>query len=124
MFDCNILHKGSYLDLSNILLISSERSNGMCILVNLMTKKRGELKKFINNYFGSNQIDEDVMEWIYIYNNSKDAVKIMNDFIGEKDKYDISLWVQVEDDDVVAVDEHNNDLIIKKINNMKAKRGV
>lgn len=88
----------------------------MTVLINLMSRKRGELKKFINAYFNSSQLDDDVLEWIYIYNDPADAINIIENFIENKSHYNISLWVQICDEDLIAVDKHNIGSIIKRLN--------
>lgn len=86
------------------------------VTVNLVSKRKGEIKKFLDKYFKyDTKIDDDVSEWIYIHNDAKEAIKIIEAFTGESSKYKISLWVQVGDDDLIAVEGHNKNLIINKI---------
>lgn len=90
----------------------------MSITVNLMSTKRGELKRFLDFYYKTTQTDDDVMEWIYVYNSPKDAVRIINVFMEKSENFNISLWVQVGDDDIVAVGKSNKKSIIEKIHSV------
>lgn len=86
------------------------------IIINLMSNKKGEIKKFLDLYYnGNSKVDEDISEWIYIYNKPVEAIKIIDSFVNKGEKFKISLWVQVGEDDLTVVDKHNKDLILGKI---------
>jgi hypothetical protein len=94
----------------------------MSIVVSLISKKLGELRKFLDNhYFEDAQIDDDVMEWIYIYNKPEDAVNMIDMFVNNKDGFDISLWVQINDEDLVFVNENNMNMVIQNINHVSVE---
>ena len=95
------------------------------IVVNLMTKKEGEIKRFLDTFFKENtKTDIDVMEWIYVYRTSNPAIKIINSILNLKNKYDISLWVQIGDEDLIPVKKKNHKIIIEKLNQLNLKCSV
>lgn len=88
-----------------------------------MSKNKGEVKRFLDFYFDEDtQTDDDVMEWIYVYNNTVDAVNIIECFIDNDEKFDVSLWVKIDGEELVRVKKCNIKSIIEKIHkyfNMK-----
>lgn len=90
----------------------------MSITINLMSSKKGELKKFWETFDeGYHRVDDDVVEWIYIYNTPEDAVVTINDVMGKKSDFDISLWIQLGDDDLIAVNDYNCAKVVDGIYN-------
>lgn len=87
----------------------------MTVTVNLMSSKKGELKKFWETLEDYHQVDEDVVEWMYIYNKPEDAVETINYILRKRASFEISLWVQVGDEDLVSVNEINQEKVVKEI---------
>lgn len=96
----------------------------MAITISLLSSKKGELKKFWETLEGYHQVDEDVVEWMYIYNKPNDAVGTINDVLKRKINFEISLWVQLGDEDLVAVNEYNHERVIKRIYNFPNQNKV
>lgn len=86
------------------------------IVVSLITKTNGEIKKFFNDLHKSNQdVDNNVMEWIYVYKNVAQATKVLDLYINKLVKYDITLWLQINDGDLTPVKLQNYSKIIKEL---------
>ncbi|MDK2798458.1 MAG: hypothetical protein PWP27_38 [Clostridiales bacterium] len=88
----------------------------MLITVNLMSQEKGEIKRFIDNYFEKeSDVDTDVVEWIYVYRNSMEAADIIDVLMDNYNDYNISLWVQIDDEDITEVTKHNRSKIMSKM---------
>ena len=88
----------------------------MAIIVNLWSRKTGEIKRFLERFYQKGvNMDEDVEQWIYIYKKPLDAIDIISTLIDNKDKYQISICIQVDKGDVHPVTVENHNDIIKGI---------
>jgi hypothetical protein len=88
----------------------------MSITVNLWSKKNGEIKRFLEKYYGRQLVmDEDVDQWIYIYRKPVDAVDLISAVIDNNDKYQIFMYLQVDEGDIHPVTVENHNDIIKGI---------
>ena len=51
----------------------------MNITVSLMSKEKGEIKKFLDKYYGTESgVEEDIIEWIYVYRNAAKALDVVD----------------------------------------------
>lgn len=88
----------------------------MAITVNLWSKKEGEIKKFLERYYEKDvNMDDDVEQWIYVYNKPLEAIDMISVLMDNNDKYQISLCIQVDKCDVHPVTVENHNDIIKGI---------
>jgi hypothetical protein len=88
----------------------------MAISVNLWSNKTGEIKRFLERYYEKNiRMDEDVDQWIYVYNKPLEAVDLISVVIDNNDKFQISMCIQVDEGDVHPVTMENHNDIIKGI---------
>lgn len=88
----------------------------MAIAVNLWSKKTGEIKRFLERYYQKEvNMDEDVEQWIYIYNKPLDAIDIISTIVDNNDKFKISICIQVDKGDVHPVTAENCNDVIKGI---------
>lgn len=88
----------------------------MAITVSMWSGKTGDIKKFLDKYYGKDgKIDEDVDKWIYVYNKPLEAIDIISAVMDNNDKYSICLCIQVDDGDIHPVTYENHNDIIKGI---------
>ncbi|NJD04640.1 MAG: hypothetical protein FIA99_19045 [Ruminiclostridium sp.] len=88
----------------------------MKVTVNLWSKKTGEIKRFLEKYYGKAvYMDEDVDNWIYVYNKPIDAVDIISAVIDNNDKYQILIFIQVDEGDIHPITFENHNDVIKGI---------
>ena len=88
----------------------------MSIVVSLWSKKTGEVKRFVESYYEKNiDMDEDVEQWMYVYNKPMDAVDLISAAIDNNDRYAINIYIQVEKGDIHPVTVENHNDIIKSI---------
>jgi len=88
----------------------------MAITVTMWSGKIGDIKKFLDKYYGKNvKIDGDVDQWIYVYNKPLEAIDIISAIMDNNDKYSISLCIQIDKGDIHPVTYENHNDIIKGI---------
>ena len=83
----------------------------MAVSVNLWSKKQGEIRRFLESYYQKEiDIDEDVEQWIYVYNKPLNSVDIISAVMDNSDKFQICMYIQIDKGDVhlVTVENHND----------------
>jgi hypothetical protein len=88
----------------------------MPIGISLWSRKKGEIKRFLESYYQKQMsVDEDVGQWIYVYNRPMEAVDIISAVIDNSDNYEICTYIQVDEGDAHPVTSENHNDIIKSI---------
>jgi hypothetical protein len=88
----------------------------MSFVVSLCSRKSGEIGRFLKSYYEKNvNIDEDVEQWMYVYNKPMDAVDIISAVIDNNDRYEIDIYIQVDKGETHSVTMENHNDIIKSI---------
>jgi hypothetical protein len=88
----------------------------MSIVVSLWSRKYGEIRRFLKSYYEKNiSMDEDVEQWMYVYNKPIDAVDIISAVIDNNDRYEINVYIQVDKGDIHSVTLENHNDIIRSI---------
>ena len=88
----------------------------MAITVNLWSRKSGEIKRFLESYYGKNILmDEDVGQWIYVFRKPVDAVDMISAIMDNNDRFRIWMYLQVDGGDLHPVTFENHNDIIKGI---------
>lgn len=88
----------------------------MAVIINLWSKKPGEIKRFLKRFYEKDvQMDDDVEQWIYVYNKPLDAVDMISAVMDNNDKYKISVCIQIDEGDIHPVTAENHNDIIKGI---------
>lgn len=86
----------------------------MAIIVNLWSRKVGEIKRFLERYYDKPlRMDEDVEQWVYIYRKPLEAVDIISVVMDNSHKFDIAVCLQVDSGDIHPVTYENHNDIIK-----------
>ena len=85
----------------------------MSVTVNLISKQEGILKSFLNSYLErDSKLDNDVIEWVNVYNKPLDAIDMMTAVIDNSTKYSINLMLTIDAGLLIEVNENNiNDLV-------------
>lgn len=85
----------------------------MLSIVNLYSTKKGEITGFLNKFYNTNiQIDND-LKWEKEYNNPIEIADIIGSLIDNHDKYNINLWISLDNGFFININDHNADQIIK-----------
>lgn len=83
--------------------------------VNLYSKKSGEISRFLHNFYNNDclSIENNLLKWKNSYDNPIEISDIIGVFIDNTDKYDINMWISLDDNIFINVTSSNSDKIIR-----------
>ena len=89
-------------------------------IVKLYSNKKNEINRFLNSFYKlSNNMKssekETKLEWQKKYQNPLDIVDIIGTFIENNDNYKINMWVSLDKNVFIYVNEQNADKLIRYI---------
>lgn len=88
----------------------------MAITVSMWSDKKGEIKRFLNSFYQKEvKMDDDIGQWIYVYTKPLEAIDIISAVMDNKDKFHISMCLQVDKADPHVITEQNHNDIVKSI---------
>ncbi|MBQ6992785.1 MAG: hypothetical protein IJN50_07835 [Clostridia bacterium] len=87
----------------------------MSISVNLYSTKKNEIKNFLGSYYNKNFPISDDLKWEIKYDNPTQVADIIGVFIDNNDKYQINMWIQLDSNFYLNVNDNNVNKIIKYI---------
>lgn len=91
----------------------------MTISVNLRSKKKGELNKFLEKYYEEEDIiGDDIGTWIYVYNKPLEAVDLISAVMDNDHNFDISIFIQVDDGYIHPITSENYNGVVKDFYNL------
>lgn len=84
-------------------------------IVNLYSETAGEIKKFLHHFYAKEvEMTQDLF-WEIAYDNPIDMIELVSCFIDNKDKFQINLWISIDNGVFINVTDDNLDDIIKYI---------
>ncbi|WP_038289290.1 hypothetical protein [Acetivibrio straminisolvens] len=88
----------------------------MYVTVNLLSKRSGEIKSFLESYYQKElDMDKDIEHWIYVYYKPLQAIDLISTVIDNCDKHKMTLLIQVNRGDIHTVTYENCNDIIKAL---------
>ena len=87
--------------------------NVMYVSVNLYSDINGELNNFLSKFYNTNLDISDKLSWEKEYNNPIELAEIVGVYIDNINKFSINMWICLDKNVYVQVNENNGDLIIK-----------
>ena len=81
--------------------------------VNLFSEKKGELNRFLSNFYNTNLNIENKLNWEKKYANPIELAEIIGIFIDNIENYFISMWISLDKNTYIKVTDINADNIIK-----------
>lgn len=81
--------------------------------VNLFSEKKGELNRFLSNFYNTNLNIENKLNWEKKYTNPIELAEIIGIFIDNIENYFISMWISLDKNTYIKVTDINADNIIK-----------
>lgn len=81
--------------------------------VNLFSEKKGELNRFLSNFYNTNLNIENNLNWEKKYANPIELAEIIGIFIDNIENYFISMWISLDKNTYIKVTDVNADIIIK-----------
>ena len=85
----------------------------MFAIVNLYSKKKGELNRFLSSFYNTNLDLEDSNNWKKQYNNPIEIAEIIGIFIDNSDSYFINMWISIDKNLFINITDDNENEIIK-----------
>ena len=85
----------------------------MYTIVNLYSDKKGEISKFLKDFYNKEIPLQNDLKWEKKYNNSIEIADIIENFIDNNEKYKINMWISLDEGTFINVTDYNADDIIK-----------
>lgn len=85
----------------------------MSIIVNLYSNKEKEISRFLNSFNSVKLKNQNVLEWKKEFKNPIESADIIGIFIDNIDKFDINMWVSLDENFFINVTNNNADKIIR-----------
>ena len=83
-------------------------------IVQLYSDKPGEILNFLNKYFNDSNLKlSDELLWEKHYDNPIEIADIIGTFIENNENYKINMWVSLDKDYFININEYNADKIIR-----------
>ncbi len=85
----------------------------MYVTVNLYSKKKGELNKFLSKFYNTNLEIYQELTWKKEYSNPIELAEIVGVFLDNMEDYLIHMWVCLDKNVYININEQNGNEIIK-----------
>lgn len=85
----------------------------MSTIVNLYSDKKGEISKFLCDFYKDNIPLKNDLKWEKIFDNPVEMADIVGTFIDNKDLYKINMWISLDEGAFINVTENNVDNLIR-----------
>lgn len=82
-------------------------------IVKLYSENKGEITRFLNEFFNRNFEIENDLEWQKEFENPIEIVDIIGAFIENNDIYKINMWISIDKDCFINVTDDNADELIR-----------
>lgn len=85
----------------------------MGTIVDLYSDKKGEISRFLNDFYKQNVPLQNDLKWEKVFENPVEMADILGAFIDNKDVYKINMWISLDEDAFINVTENNVDKLIR-----------
>ena len=85
----------------------------MSAIVDIYSEKTNEIKNFVDKFYENDINCENNLEYKVVFENPIQASDIISAFIDNNDKFDIHMWLSLDENVFINVTEHNADKIIR-----------
>lgn len=85
----------------------------MGTIVDLYSDKKGEIARFLNDFYKKNIPLQNDLKWEKVFENPVEMADILGAFIDNKDLYKINMWISLDEDAFINVTENNVDKLIR-----------
>ena len=85
----------------------------MSAIVNIYSEKTNEIKNFVDKFYENDIKCENNLEYKVVFKNPIQVSDIISAFIDNNDKFDIHMWLSLDENVFINVTEHNADKIIR-----------
>ena len=81
--------------------------------LNIFSNLKGEINSFLSKFYNTNLDICENLKWEKLYKNPVEMVDLIGAFIDNSDKFDINLWICLDEDVYINVTDKNADDVIK-----------
>lgn len=81
--------------------------------VRLQSKQKGELNRFLSEFYDTNLEIENETKWIKQYKNPVEITDLIGVYIDNINKYNLKMWIILDKDIYIKISEQNANMIIK-----------
>ena len=85
----------------------------MGAIVDIYSKEKMEIKKFLDAYYNNNENAADDIKWEIVYENPVECADIISSYIDNDDKFSINMWVSLDKGFFINITKYNADKIIR-----------
>ena len=85
----------------------------MITSVDLFSKKKGEINKFLSSFYNTNLDIQDSLQWKKNYSNPIEIAEIIGIYIDNIDDFFLNMWISLDKNIFIKIDEKNADNIIR-----------
>jgi len=82
-------------------------------IVNIYSNKKGEINKFLSNFYNTNLNIENKLKWIKEFENPIEISEIVGAYVDNNEKYDIFMWISLDNNIYINITQNNANEIIK-----------
>lgn len=82
-------------------------------IVNLYSEKKGEITKFLENFYDKEISLNNDLKWEKSYENPIEIADILGIFIDNTDSYNINMWISLDEGAFINVTNSNADKLIR-----------
>lgn len=85
----------------------------MSVNVSLYSNKDYEINKFLKSYNKDEVLDSNSLEWTKEFKNPIEVADIIGVFIDNNDKFNINMWLSLDENFFINITNYNADKIIR-----------
>ncbi len=85
----------------------------MNAIIDLYSSKPKDIYRFLSKFYSNTICDENSMKWEKKFDNPIEIVDIIGVFIDNNDKFNINMWISLDNDFFLNVNDSNANQIIK-----------
>ena len=85
----------------------------MKTIVNLYSTEQNEIENFLRKFSDTNVIIQDPLKWEKVYENPIEMADIIGVFIDNKEKFKINMWISLDSDVYININDDNAEKIIR-----------
>lgn len=83
------------------------------VSVRLHSKRKGELNRFLSEFYDTDMEIFDDLKWEKKYQNPIEVTDLIGAFIDNYDNFDIRMWLSLDRDIFIRISERNGDEVIR-----------
>lgn len=82
-------------------------------IIDLYSSKPKEIYNFLYKFYDHNSCNINSLKWEKVFNNPVEMADIIGVFIDNNDKYNINMWISLDDGFFLNINDNNVNKIIK-----------